>query len=553
MAQEQLSVEVIAEYLGREAFPAAIADVEKIQNATKGLTQAQNVNRKAAEDQAKVIRQQRLATAQLGMQFSQISTQMAGGTPIATIFAQQVGDVGYALSNMGGILGATGRFLAGPFGVALGIAGMAFLSLKGKAKEAEEGTFGFAEVAQSTLIEFGNAAETISKKAFAGFGPEIEYVKEKFSELPRFMAKVANIIVQTIAGITVAIVQTIGNLPGIIKGLIYAAVNSVVQTINFFMEVFAGMVNTTYSIVKNLAAKLGVILPEFQVKFKPFSTKESGLAKIFSGIDNAITDAVTTTYIDADRILARAPSLVKPGKDKKGKKDALKDIEDINDIVEKSLERTMNGVDAYTKAYGDTTRDNLKTAADAFAAQRKAEEDVKNYYFQQDVERADKTIQAYENIGNAISDSFKGMITGAQSFGDAFKSIINSVIDELFRMYVVQQIVGMVKNTLGNVFGIPQIAGMKAIGGSVQGSKPYIVGERGPELFVPSRSGSIVPNGGMGGGMVVNVDARGSSDPAAVRQQVEIGIAQAAPYIIAAAQNRTLKTAGRTRLPGTIG
>jgi hypothetical protein len=72
-------------------------------------------------------------------------------------------------------------------------------------------------------------------------------------------------------------------------------------------------------------------------------------------------------------------------------------------------------------------------------------------------------------------------------------------------------------------------------------------------MFVPSRNGSIVPNNALGGGMTINVDARGSSDPAAVRAQVEMGIAQAAPYIIAAAQNRTLKTAGRTRLPGTIG
>jgi phage-related minor tail protein len=109
----------------------------------------------------------------------------------------------------------------------------------------------------------------------------------------------------------------------------------------------------------------------------------------------------------------------------------------------------------------------------------------------------------------------------------------------------------MVKSTLGSVFGVP--AGVKAIGGSVQSGQPYMVGERGPEMFVPSRSGSIVPNNKMGGGINISVDARGSSDPAAVRQQVELGIAQAAPYIIAAAQNRTLKTAGRTRLPGTIG
>ena len=36
---------------------------------------------------------------------------------------------------------------------------------------------------------------------------------------------------------------------------------------------------------------------------------------------------------------------------------------------------------------------------------------------------------------------------------------------------------------------------MRADGGPVTGGSPYIVGERGPEVFVPGRSGSIVPNG----------------------------------------------------------
>lgn len=551
MAQEQLSVEIIAEYLGHEAMTKAQADAERIRKATEGLTNAQNVNRRAVEDQAKVIRQQRLATAQLGMQFSQISTQMASGTPIATIFAQQIGDVGYALSNMGGVMGRLGRFAAGPFGVALAIAGMAFLSLKGKAKEAEEQTVGFAEIAKSTMIEFGNAVQTISEQAFAGFGPQIEYVKEKFNELPAFMAKVANVVLQTIGALTVGVVQTLGNLPGIIKGLIYASINAIIRMINFSMEVLAGMANTSYSIVKNLSAKVGLALPEFQVKFKPFSTKDSGLGQIASDINNSMKIMATTNFIDVGRIMDRAPSLVKKDDDKKKK--AKKDADDVKSIYDKNLEDTMKNLDAYSKAFGDTTRDNIKQAADAFAAQRKAEESLKDYYFKQDEERADNIIQSYEAIGNSVAESFKGMITGAQSFGDAFKGIINSVINELFRLYVVQQIVGMVKKTLGNVFGVPQIAGMKAIGGSVQGSKPYIVGERGPELFVPSRSGSIVPNGKLGGGMTINVDARGSADPGAVRAQVELGIAQAAPYIIAAAQNRTLKTAGRTRLPGTIG
>ena len=41
-----------------------------------------------------------------------------------------------------------------------------------------------------------------------------------------------------------------------------------------------------------------------------------------------------------------------------------------------------------------------------------------------------------------------------------------------------------------------------AHGGPVAGGSPYIVGERGPELFVPSRSGNIIPNGQFGGGGV---------------------------------------------------
>jgi len=46
----------------------------------------------------------------------------------------------------------------------------------------------------------------------------------------------------------------------------------------------------------------------------------------------------------------------------------------------------------------------------------------------------------------------------------------------------------------------------RAFGGPVIGGRPYIVGERGPEMFVPSGSGKIVPNNKMnGGGTVVNV------------------------------------------------
>ena len=56
------------------------------------------------------------------------------------------------------------------------------------------------------------------------------------------------------------------------------------------------------------------------------------------------------------------------------------------------------------------------------------------------------------------------------------------------------------------------IGGNRAAGGPVSGGTPYVVGEKGPELFVPGSSGNIVPNHEMGGAnIVVNVDASGSS------------------------------------------
>ena len=63
----------------------------------------------------------------------------------------------------------------------------------------------------------------------------------------------------------------------------------------------------------------------------------------------------------------------------------------------------------------------------------------------------------------------------------------------------------------------------RALGGAVSAGSPYIVGERGAELFVPNTSGSIVPNNKMGSGMVINLTVNGALDSeSTARQIVEI-------------------------------
>jgi hypothetical protein len=51
--------------------------------------------------------------------------------------------------------------------------------------------------------------------------------------------------------------------------------------------------------------------------------------------------------------------------------------------------------------------------------------------------------------------------------------------------------------------------GARAGGGPVSGGSPYMVGERGPELFVPTGSGTIVPNGGGKTNLTVNIRNEG--------------------------------------------
>jgi tape measure domain-containing protein len=139
-------------------------------------------------------------------------------------------------------------------------------------------------------------------------------------------------------------------------------------------------------------------------------------------------------------------------------------------------------------------------------------------------------------LGEGLGAAFNALIAGAQGWEKSLQQIASGVLvdiaNQLIRIFVVEQAINAIKafltpfsastplgagggtvgkfGTLGPNYGIPQ----RAKGGPVSSGQTYMVGERGPELFVPGRSGTIVANDKMGGGstnVVVNVDAKGSS------------------------------------------
>jgi hypothetical protein len=98
-----------------------------------------------------------------------------------------------------------------------------------------------------------------------------------------------------------------------------------------------------------------------------------------------------------------------------------------------------------------------------------------------------------KNAGDIIASGFEDAIFSGQKLSEVIKAIGM----DLMRMVFQQTITAPLAKGISTA-----ILGMRAMGGPVSANSPYIVGEKGPELFVPHASGSIVSNSNMnqGGG-----------------------------------------------------
>lgn len=120
-------------------------------------------------------------------------------------------------------------------------------------------------------------------------------------------------------------------------------------------------------------------------------------------------------------------------------------------------------------------------------------------------------------VGASMTNSFMSIVDGTQSTKDAFKSMASDIIKELYRVLVVQQMVGSIATATSGGSGllgfIGGLAGLKtnASGGALQAGQPSVVGEQGREIFVPSTSGRVLSVGqaqsaaGLGGGGNITV------------------------------------------------
>lgn len=138
----------------------------------------------------------------------------------------------------------------------------------------------------------------------------------------------------------------------------------------------------------------------------------------------------------------------------------------------------------------------------------------------------DKAMWLKDKIVDGVTSAAKKLGTIADiittPYQLAFKGIAklwNSTVGRLSF-----SIPGWVPGIGGSGFDVPDIPEL-ASGGIARGGRPHIVGEQGPELFVPGMTGTVVPNHALGAGAGVTVELRADgSDPwvRAIRHSVRV-------------------------------
>jgi hypothetical protein len=167
----------------------------------------------------------------------------------------------------------------------------------------------------------------------------------------------------------------------------------------------------------------------------------------------------------------------------------------------------------------------------------------------------DESKQLARDFGLVMSSAISDSIREWKGFGDLIKNVGIDIAQVITKIAILRPIEkglegifsgggsssvgGIFEQLLSFAFG-----GKKAGGGPVFGGTAYLVGEQGPELFVPGQSGSIVPNGALAGGgmnVTVNISAPGVYDSRGLAAQ----IAGPLQGVVAAVIDRRYTAAGR--------
>ena len=165
----------------------------------------------------------------------------------------------------------------------------------------------------------------------------------------------------------------------------------------------------------------------------------------------------------------------------------------------------------------------------------------------------ERTSYTAQRVGGIFGDSFADAVLSARKFEDVLRDIGKALI----RLAAEKVIADQIANGLNSIIGAftpgtnaytarqygtkpgtqqtailqAQDAAFRAAGGPLRAGQLAVVGERGPELFVPGRSGSVIPNNGLVT-QNITVNAQGADHSVVPRLKQAVSEAAQAGYAL---------------------
>ncbi len=121
---------------------------------------------------------------------------------------------------------------------------------------------------------------------------------------------------------------------------------------------------------------------------------------------------------------------------------------------------------------------------------------------------SDALAQILENASDTFANDFINSLQEGENALVSFRNLVGDMIQQVIAEFLKMQVIKPLMNALFTAVGLPTLPA-KAGGGTIQGGRATLVGERGPEIFVPNTGGTIMNNmnskNAMGGGTPINI------------------------------------------------
>ncbi len=119
-------------------------------------------------------------------------------------------------------------------------------------------------------------------------------------------------------------------------------------------------------------------------------------------------------------------------------------------------------------------------------------------------EVTDAMAETLERASDQFANDFLNALQNGENALVSFRNLVGDMIQQVIAEFLKMQVIKPMMNALFTAVGLPTMPTGKAGGGTIQGGRATLVGERGPEIFVPNTGGTIMNNmnskNAMGGG-----------------------------------------------------